>query len=310
MFDPRSIDGTSWLCEPAHLRRYVQRLAAMPTCPTARELVEARRLRLEAARQAASTAVRAARGKIGVIPIYGPVEQRTTAELEKLGGTSLEEVGMAFDMLMADASVSTIVLHLDSPGGSSYGTMELSDKLFAARGAKRTIAMIDSMACSAAYWVATAAEQVLITPGGDTGSVGVYAMHVDESKALEEEGLTVTMVSAGKYKAEFASFQPLTDDARANLQESVNATYDKFLGALKRNRGVSLDEVRRNFGQGRVVNAEQALAAKMVDRFRADQPFVTFDQLMSKLMGGTAPAGGRQASAEMLRLRHERAKVG
>ncbi len=301
-FDPRSLDGTTWLCEPGYVRRAVQRLAAIPTCPTARELVEARHRRLEAAKQASSGALRATKGRIGVIPIYGPVEQRVTAELEKLGGTSLEEVGTALDMLVADASVSAIVLHIDSPGGSSYGTQELSDKIYAARGAKKIYAIADSLAASASYWIATAAEQLMVTPGGDVGSVGVYAVHIDESKALEEEGLQVTMISAGKYKTEFASFAPLGDDARAALQEQVDYTYTKFLAGLKRNRGLSMEEVRKNFGQGRVVNAEQAVAAKMADRV------MPLDELLGRLTGGMAADNGKRATAEILRLRHEHAK--
>lgn len=302
-FNPKILDGTLWLAEPGYIRRAAMRLAAIPTCPTARELVEARRQRLEVARQAATNAIRAGKGRVGVVPVYGPIDQRTNAMLEKLGGTSTEEIGIAIDYLVADPAVSAIVLHIDSPGGSSYGVSELSDKIYAARQSKRIYAMSDSMAASAAYWIATAASQIIVTPGGDVGSVGVYAAHVDESKALEEEGLTVTLVSAGKYKTEFASTVPLSAEARANLQSQVDATYGKFLAAIKRNRGVTMDQARNDFGQGRVVNADQAVSMGMADRS------MSMDDLMAKLTGGAAPGGAAKVSAEVLRLRHERQKA-
>lgn len=300
MLDLSSLDQTIWLAEPVQLRQAVQRVARIPTCPTAREVVQARRDRLEEARQAAARAIRSTKGKVGVIPVHGPIEQRLSAVSMKLGGTSTEEVGAALDALVADSTVEAIVLHIDSPGGSVYGVEELGEKLHQARQRKKLYAVADSMACSAAFWLASAAEVVCCTPGGDVGSVGVYCLHVDQSRALEEEGLQVTLVRAGKHKAEANPYQPLAEDARAHLQLQVDYTYDKFLAALKRNRGVSLEHVRAQFGQGRVLNAEQALAAKMIDRI------MTFEHLLRKLAGDAG--SDRRASAEILRLRHQHAQ--
>lgn len=298
MFDVKSLDGSLWLAEPVALRRLVARVLRVPTCPAARDLAKARRKRLEVARNAAAAAVRSTKGKVGVIPVYGPVQQRRSAEMEKADGTSLQEVSAAFDALVADPSVTAIVLDVDSPGGSSYGVEELSDKIYAARARKPSYAVANSMACSAAYWVATAASHLSVTPGGDVGSVGVYALHVDESKANELEGVSVEIVSAGKYKAEFAPTGPLTDAAREHLQEQVDATYGKFVAAVARNRGCSVADVRANFGQGRVVNADQAVRAKMVDKV------APFEDVLGKLTGGGS-VGGRRASADVLRWRQE-----
>lgn len=325
MIDPRVIDGTLWLCEPIQLQLAAARVLSFHGCPTARELVEERRRRLaEAARPvtiasrwtdaeleqpdkeaASGKAVRGVKGRVAVIPIHGPIEQRYSSRLAKAGGTSVEEIGVGLDAALADSGVDAIVFHVDSPGGSSYGVEELSDRIHQARERKKTYAIADSMAASAGYWLASAAEFLAVTPGGDVGSVGVYAMHVDQSKALEAEGVKVSLVSAGKYKTEFAPFAPLSDDARANLQEQVNHTYGRFHAALKRNRNVPLDHVRSEFGQGRVVNAEQALERKMVDRI------MTWTQLMERLTGG-GNEGGRGASAakmQLLRWRHDHAKA-
>lgn len=300
MFDPKVLNGRYFLATPEAIREAVARLSVFPSCPSAREVVEERQRRCEEARQAASKAIRATRGKIGVIGIYGVVEQRMSSALMKLGGTSTEEVGIALDAMLADSTVDAIVLDVDSPGGSVYGVEELSDKIYNARGKKKIYAIANSLAASAGYWLLSAAEVVAVTPGGDVGSVGVYAVHVDESKAIEAEGLSVSIVSAGKYKVEFANTGPLTPEAKAYLQDQVNDTYSKFLNALKRNRGVSLDTVRRDFGEGRVLGADKALAAKMVDKV------MTFDELLGRLTGNAAD--GKRASVEVLRLRQARRK--
>lgn len=301
MFDLKTLHGRAFLMEPGAIRRAIARAATFTNCPSPRELVASRKLWLEDGKQAAATALRSSKGKVGLIHILGPVDQRVTGEMEKVGGTPLEYVSAAFDALMADSSVSAIVFDIDSPGGNSYGVMELADKIHAARGTKPSYAVANSMAASAGYWLASAASHFSVTPGGDVGSVGVYCVHVDESAALTMEGFNVTAISAGDYKTEFASWAPLSADAKAALQESVNATYSKFVSGVARNRGTTVSEVKKNYGQGRVMNAEQALAAGMVDRI------ATLDEVLAKLTGRPAGASGNKSSA-MLRLRHELAK--
>lgn len=323
----------SWLIEQSAFPLLLARVLAHKSCPTAKEFAKSHRRRLEEAKAAPTRAVqglggddaeevrlasespstksiRAVSGKVGVVGVHGPISQRLTPEAEKAGGTSLEEVQYAFDALLADNSVEAIVLHFDSPGGGIYGLEELSDRIFAARSEKKCYAMVDSMACSAAYWLASACGTLVCTPGGDVGSVGVYCVHVDESKQLEAEGVKLTVVKAGKFKAEMASCEPLSDAARDHLQEVVDEDYGKFCKALSRNRNCSVADVRNNFGQGRAVSADKALAAGMIDRV------MSFSDLMAKLLGKKAEGGnsGRRASeqaksqVEAMRLRHEHQK--
>lgn len=322
-----------WLLDPTKAKPYVYRALTIP-CPSPLTVARERKRRLEFARGAAGRAVKgpgvteggerrlaagggqivATAGRVGTIPVYGPIGQRLTAEVLKCGGTSCEEISAALDALLADKTVEAIVLDVDSPGGSSYGVEELSDKIYESRAQKPIYAIANSMACSAAYWIASAAGQVLATVGGDVGSVGCYVMHCDQSGHDEQMGLRVTFVSAGKYKVEANPHEPLSDEAAAYLQEQVDYTAGRFVEALARNRGVSPAEVAERFGQGRVLNAEGALAAGMVDRV------LSFDDLLRKLTGG-GPEGGpmqsrrtgkvsAQADAEqqMRRLRHEHEK--
>jgi len=308
-----SYNNSIWLADGVRFDRYL-RLAMARPCPSAAEVRSAHKSWCQAAADVVTVArqsvgksdvpdshaeltrINAVKGKIGVIPIYGPVDQRTSGELEKSGGTPLDFVSMAFDTLMDNPAVGAIVLRIDSPGGSVYGTEELSNRIFAARGRKPIYAIADSLAASAAYWIASSADMIVATPGGDVGSVGVYVMHVDESAAMEKEGVRVTLVSAGQHKTEFSPYSPLSATAKAEAQARVDGTYEKFLNALKRNRGTSIENVRENYGKGRVLTAEKALAAGMIDRV------LSFEQLIGKL-GGSASAASRGPSADFLRAK-------
>ena len=315
-----NLGSTLWLCEPAQLQRAATRVLAHKTCPTARELVEERNRRLDEIRaqcsrvwpgvrfastdtmhpdeRAQAKPLRGIKGGVGVLPIYGVIEKRLSSELLKAGGTAVEEISAGLDSLLANKGIEAIVLDVDSPGGSASGIKTLSDKIFNARGEKKIYAVANSMAASAAYWIASAAGQVMVDPGGEVGSVGVYALHMDQSAAMEQAGIKVTMIHAGKYKVEGNPFEPLSPDTRDAWQGMVNTTYNMFTDDLKRNRGVGIEAVRNNFGQGRLVQAEEAVSRGMADRV------MSFETLMSRLIGG-----GNPGKANAMRLKHEAAKA-
>ena len=205
-------------------------------------------------------------GGVAVIPVYGTITQRASMFSEFSGGTSCEAIGKAFDSALADDSVSSIVFDIDSPGGTVTGVPELGAKILSARGQKPTIAVANGMAGSAAYWIASAAEKIVCLPSASVGSIGVYTSHQDVSEALDKEGVKITFVSAGKYKVEGNPYQPLSEEAEANLQHEVSTYYDMFTQAVADGRGVPLDKVLSDFGQGRMLMAKDALAAGMVDQ--------------------------------------------
>jgi signal peptide peptidase SppA len=226
-------------------------------------------------------------GRVAVLPVYGTIAQRMGMVEEASGGTSTELVGTAFDQLQQDKAVKSIVLDIDSPGGSVFGVQELFSKIYSARGNKKVVALADSMAASAAYWIAAAADEIVVTPSGQVGSIGVFSAHEDLSQALAEEGVKVTLVSAGKYKTEGNPYSPLDEDGRNALQAEVDAYYALFVAAVAKGRGVSEAAVRNGFGQGRMATAKDAVSQGMADRIG------TLEQVLSRLGAGNTPAGGR-----------------
>ena len=243
---------------------------------------------------AAKRSTPAVSGSVAVVPVYGTIAQRMDLMHAFSGGTSTERIGAMLDKALADDTVGAVVLDVDSPGGSVYGVAELAEKIFnsrEARSGKPIIAIANSLMASAAFWLGTSADQVVITPGGEMGSVGVVAMHGDYSKAEEKAGRKTSYVYAGRYKVEGNPYEPLNDEARAAIQSRVDEYYTMFVDDLARNRGVSTKTVRERFGQGRVVGAAAAVDAKMADRV------ASFEQLVSDLRGrGKTRSASRAAS--------------
>jgi len=219
---------------------------------------------------------------VAVLPIFGVIAQRMDLFSEISGGTSTDTLARDFRAFRDDAKVKAIVFAVDSPGGGVYGVDELATEIRAARGTKPMVAVADSTAASAAYWLASAADEIVVTPGGQVGSIGVFTAHDDVSQMLEELGVKTTLISAGKYKVEGNPFEPLDPDAKAALQATVDQYYDRFVAAVAAGRHVSTAVVKAGYGQGRMLTSADALAAGLVDRID------TLDATIARLSAAAA----------------------
>lgn len=230
---------------------------------------------------------------VAVINIFGIIAQHAheVDDISGPGGTSTERVGRSFTRAIDDTAVKAVVLNIDSPGGNVFGVQELADRIFKARGSKPIVAQVNSLAASAAYWIATAASEIVMTPSGQVGSIGVYALHEDLSEAAKLAGVKFTFVSAGKYKVEGHPFEPLQDEARQAMQQRVDEYYNTFVGAVARGRNTKPAAVRNGFGEGRLVSARAAMPERMVDRV------ATLDQTLQRLGGQISPPGRNEAPA-------------
>lgn len=242
---------------------------------------------VRAARAKANSAVG---GGIAVLSLSGILSQKASM-VDDLsdGGTSTEAFTQALNAAAADPMVAGILIDINSPGGSVYGTGELAASVLAARAQKPVYGFVNSLCASAAYWVGAQCSQLFITPGGQAGSVGCYMQHVDESAALASVGVKPTFIAAGKYKTEGNSLGPLEDEARAALQSQVDAYYGMFTAAVAKGRSVPVASVRGGFGEGRCLMAADALAAGMVDGI------CTFADVVGKLQAAIKSSGARAA---------------
>jgi len=228
-------------------------------------------------------------GSVAVIPVMGTVSQRLNMLSATSGGTSTELLEKQIRDAVADTSVSAIVLNVDSPGGTVSGLPELHAAILNARDQKPIAASINSMSASAAYWITSAVKDISISPSGEAGSIGVFAMHEDYSAMLAEDGVKVTLISAAKYKTEGNPYEPLTAEARAAIQSDVDAYYAMFVRDVAKGRGVSQSSVKVDFGEGRMLLAADAVKAGMVDRIETLQDTIT-------RLSGSRSTGKRSAA--------------
>jgi capsid assembly protease len=227
------------------------------------------------------------RGTVAVLDVFGVMQQRVTqADVSSGGLFSVDNFKKKIEALAADDSVKSIVLNIDSPGGSVFGVEEAAQAVRDATKEKHVVAVANSLAASAAYWIASQADEVVITPSGQIGSIGVFTVHEDWSANLEAEGIKPTIIEAGKFKTEGTFLKPLTEEAIEAIQADVDFYYDQFTKAVAKGRGTTAAEVRNGYGEGRVVNSKEAVKTNLADRI------ATFDEVLESL--GVEPGAQRQ----------------
>lgn len=222
---------------------------------------------------------------LAVIDISGSLVSRSSWLDAPSGLTSYTNIREEFDAAMASPAIRGVLMRIDSSGGECAGCFDLADAIFAMRGAKPIWAVVDDVAFSAAYMIASAADKVFVSRTGGVGSIGVVATHVDASGSDEKAGLKYTMLTAGAHKKDFNAHEPLSEGARSELQAEIDRLYGLFVETVARNRGMPVEavrgtEARRYFGEG-------AVAAGLADAV------FPFDQAAAQLVANVrrAPPG-------------------
>ncbi len=203
---------------------------------------------------------------VAVLPVEGVIAKRANLFMQISGGVSTELVGRDLRTALADPSVHSVILSLDSPGGTVDGTQILANLVRSGTETKPIVTLANGTMASAAYWIGAAGQRVYISD--DTtivGSIGVVATHVDVSKAEEQRGVKTTEIFAGKFKRIASQYGPLSESGRQTMQEQVDYTYSLFVDAVANFRSVSTEKVLQDMAEGRVFIGKQAIAAGLVD---------------------------------------------
>jgi len=231
-------------------------------------------------------------GGVGIITITGSLVNRGAWVGVNSGKTSYEGIQHQVKTAMADAAVRSVILDLHSPGGEAVGAFETGAMVRLLAASKRTVAVVNGMAASAAYAIASGATEIVTTETGVAGSIGVVLLHADFSRNLANEGITPTLIFAGAHKVDGNPFEPLSDAVREDLQAEVNAFYDQFLKTVALGRGARLTADMARATEARTLIGEAALAAGLADRIG------TFESVLAELQGSSsrAPAPGRSTS--------------
>lgn len=233
-------------------------------------------------------------GSVAVIPVYGVIAPRMNLLSEISGGTTFEKLTGQLREAMGNKAVRTIVLDVDSPGGSVAGNAEFASELMRARTKKPVVAVAQYLMGSAAYHLSSAATEIVAAPSARVGAIGTYTIHNDLSEALKQLGVKRTFISAGEGKVDGNEAEPLTDTARARMEVAVNEAYGQFVGNVVKGRGAGMtaERVRKDW-KAHVYGASEALSLGMVDRI------ATLDETVARLLADSPDADDQRAALDL-----------
>ena len=194
------------------------------------------------------------RGSVAVVPIHGPLGKNLTQWDKMFGMSDYNDIETALINADADPNVTHILMHVDRPGGPVTGLPELAGRI-------RTIetpltSYTEGTAASAAYWIASQADNILVSETAEVGSVGVYVALLDQTGFLEKMGLKVNAISAGKHKLDYAPFKPLSEDARERLQTNVDKWHARFKSEVSLKHSIPTENM-----EGQVFEGYEAVEA-------------------------------------------------
>lgn len=236
-------------------------------------------------------------GKTAIITIDSSLVNRGAWIGANSGLQSYEGIDAQIREAAGDRDVANILLDIDSPGGEATGMYGLAETIRNVAAEKNVVAFVNDMAASAAYGIASAADEIVVSPTSVVGSIGVVLTHLDRSGELEAKGIRPTLIYAGAHKVDGNSFGPLSDTVRADLQREVETFYDRFVETVAAGRGERLTA-----DMARQTEARVFIGAEAVERGLADR-VASLDAVLNELeqqahAGRKAGTGGMSMSTK------------
>lgn len=201
---------------------------------------------------------------VAVLPVTGLILPTENLFSLLLGATTLDTFACDFQHALDNPAVSAIIFTIDSPGGSVTGVHECAEMIYQARGKKPIIAYISGLGASAAYWLASSADEIIVDATASVGSIGVLSVHTDDTAQKAQKGLVQTHIVSSQSPRKRLGVA--TEAGRADLQAHVDAIAEVFVENVARNRNVSVASVLADFGQGSLCVGMHAVKQNMADR--------------------------------------------
>lgn len=259
-FLARALSGEAWSITPQALDHLQNQVASGQT------------LRIDADQPTPEAAVQRVpllrnNGKtVALVSLHGVVVSRAPGWAEHYGYVNPQNFAAQVRALADDSSVASICLSLDSPGGTVAGTIEAAEAVAYARTRKKVTAVVNDMACSAAFWIASQASEITVTPTAMTGSIGVIITHADYSKMLGTVGIVVNYIRSAAKKALGQPYEPLSEEARAGFQATVDSIHAQFVQAVARGRRKAKAVVAESWATGEIWIGADAVTQGLADR--------------------------------------------
>jgi len=276
--NPSLTDGV-WAVQDSQV---LKRLAAIAQRQGSMEAVE--RFRSHQAEDAFDVSIR---NGVAIIPIHGPIFPRASLFTMVSGATSIDVLARDLQQMVQREDVRAIMLHIDSPGGAVTDVDEMAGIIADVARQKRVVSYINGTAASAAYWLATAATEIVSTRTGAVGGIGVVATVPKQQEPNEQGMMDFDIVSSN---APDKRPDPETNAGRQAILDRIDPIERTFVETVATNRGVSVDTVRQDFGQGNVIDGQSAVDLRMVDRLG------TYEGVLNELQQVQFPTTGAAAS--------------
>ena len=202
---------------------------------------------------------------VGVISIRGSLTSGSAGVWAFFGVTGYDDIQAAILEAVANKNVHSILLNIDSGGGAVAGVNDAAKMIAEVNKIKPVVTYTGGMMASAALWLGASAGKSFIGETAIAGSLGVLMVHASRARQLENDGVKVTVIRAGKHKALMNPYEDLTEDALKEAQSHADAMYDVFLTHVADSRGMSLTAADAAFGQGKEFVGKQAVRAGLID---------------------------------------------
>jgi capsid assembly protease len=238
-------------------------------------------------------------GDVAVVPIRGFISQKPSLFSMLFGGTSTEGLVSAVRTAVADPNVGSVILDVDSPGGEVSGVSEAANAIRSLRGQKPIIAVANPLMGSAAYHLASQADEIIASPSAIVGSIGAFAVHADMSEAIKADGIKLTPIVYGKNKLAAAPFLPLSEEGQASMQARVDYFGKTMVDDIAAGRGISAASVHARYGQGDVFTPPDAKARGLIDRIASIEVVASYLAKGRKLPPAIAAAAAEHDPVEI-----------
>ena len=225
---------------------------------------------------------------LAIVDVSGPLVTRDSFINRLFGLTSFNDVRNAVFAAKDHPEVDAIVLNMDTPGGQASGVAELSDFLKEVdANVKPIYAYTGTIMASAGYWLGSVGREVYASRLATVGSIGVITVHASYERMLKEEGVDVTVLRAGEFKALGSPYEKLDEKARAQIESQMNSIYDVFLETVAEHRGTSVAALKETAAEGRVFIGADAVSVGLVDHI------TSFDAAIASISRKVRSSGTR-----------------
>lgn len=220
---------------------------------------------------------------VAVVSIVGSLVNRSAWVGASSGLVSYEGLAVQLAEAADRADVHVVLLDLDSGGGEASGVVSLGRQIRALRGRKRVVAVVNDMACSAAYWIAAQASEIVVSETSAVGSIGALVLHIDRSGELAQKGVAPTLIHAGAHKVDGNPFAALPDAVRTEWQAQLDDLVGLFAREVAAGPGKRLTAAAARATEARVFYGRAAVKAGFADRVS------TFSAVLDELAAASPP---------------------